>query len=336
MKKKLLAFANAGPLKRMFSAAKAQSVLDLYIYDAIGEDWYGDGISPTTVQQAIKDAGTIESIVVHINSPGGYAFDGTAIHNILRQQNVPVTVIVEGLAASAAFTVAMAGDAIQACDGAMMMLHNAWSFAIGDAKEMRKQADLLDKLSGTMCDLYAKRSGLSSEEVQLMMDNETWLNPQDCVDKGFATAILSTTPEKQEAAKGLAAKFDLSKFCSKLPETLKASVTIEKSSSTDPDGDGDDDSVIVDALNKAAELCQPFVGELQTAAADLDEGALKSVVADGNILIPTIQAAIAAAEKELGDDQASEAEPEGDEEMASTTSLSELQMWQERFEVAST
>jgi ATP-dependent Clp protease protease subunit len=96
---------------------------------------------------------------VHLNSPGGDCFDGTAIHNILRQQNVPVTMIIEGLAGSAAFTIAMAGDVIQVCDGAMMMLHNAWTFAMGDSKELRKTADLLDKVSGTMCDVYAKRSG---------------------------------------------------------------------------------------------------------------------------------------------------------------------------------
>lgn len=208
-------------VKRMFAAAKKSNELELFVYNTIGEDWYGEGITPQSVANAIKEAGEFSSITVHINSPGGASFDGVAIHNILRQQGVPVNVVVEGLAASAAFTVAMAGDSIKVCDGAMMMLHNAWSFTIGDAKEMRKMADLLDKVSGTMCDVYAKRSGLSAEDVQTLMDAETWLSPQEAVDKGFATEKLETTPEKSKEAAALAAKFDLSKFCAKVPENLK-------------------------------------------------------------------------------------------------------------------
>lgn len=209
-------------LKRMFAAAKKDSILELFVYNSIGEDWYGGGVTPQSVQDAIKAAGEFSSITVHINSPGGDSFDGVAIHNILRQQKVPVNVIVEGLAASAAFTIAMAGDTIGVCDGAMLMLHNAWSIAIGEAKDMRKMADLLEKVSGTMCDMYAKRSGLVAADVQLLMDAETWLTCDEAITKGFATEKVDTTPEKSAAAKTLAASFDLAKFGHKVPDSLKS------------------------------------------------------------------------------------------------------------------
>jgi ATP-dependent protease ClpP protease subunit len=302
-------------MKRMFAAATQARVLELFVYTVIGESWYDDGVTPTSVQTAIKNAGAIDKIVVHINSPGGDCFDGTAIHNILRQQNVPVTTIIEGLAASAAFTIAMAGDVIQVCDGAMMMLHNAWTFAMGDSKELRKTADLLDKVSGTMCDVYAKRSGMESAAVQQLMDEETWLSPQEAIDKGFATELLSTTPEKSKESKALAAQFDISKFCSKVPDKLKAGVTIEKQESGDPDGDGDNDSLVTSALNSAADLCSSYQQTLTTAVANYDEESLEAVVADGAILIPTVQAAIAAAQKELDEDEGT---GEGAEQVATT------------------
>ena len=211
-------------IKRMFAAKKQASVLELFIYGEIGEDWFGGGITPQSIVDAIKQAktdGGFDSITVHLNSPGGCAFDGVAILNVLRQQGVPVNVIVEGLAASAAFTIAMAGDTIQVCDGAMMMLHNAWSIAIGDAREMRSQADILDKVSATMSDVYAKRSGLPAADVTALMTAETWLTPQDAVTAGFADSVLSTTPEKNKEAAALVSQFNLAKMFQHVPETLK-------------------------------------------------------------------------------------------------------------------
>jgi ATP-dependent protease ClpP protease subunit len=223
----LLSPQSAAKPKPIFAAAKKANVLELCVYNEIGQNWCcDDGVTPASVQQALKDAGKVDSITVRINSPGGASFVGVAIHNILRQQGVPVSVIVEGLAASAAFTVAMAGDTIQVCDGAMMMLHNAWSCAVGDANAMREMADLLDKVSGTMRDLYAKRSGLSAGEVSALMDDTTWLTPQEAVEKGFATALLKTTPEKANEAKALAAQFDLARFYGKIPERVKQAIAV--------------------------------------------------------------------------------------------------------------
>ena len=209
------------PVKRLFAAATNGKELELLVYDVIGPDWMGEGITPKALQQAIKDAGAFDSITVRLNSPGGDEFDGTAIYNILRQQGKPVTAIVEGLAASAAFTIAMAGDKIQVCDGAMMMLHNALALVIGHAADMRAMADLLDKASGAMGEIYIKRSGQSAAAVKVMMDAETWLTPDEAVAKGFATERLSTTLDKSAQAQALLAQFDLAKFCANVPEALR-------------------------------------------------------------------------------------------------------------------
>jgi ATP-dependent Clp protease protease subunit len=204
-----------------FRAAKKVSDLHLFVYNIIGDSW-GYGITASAVQQAISAAGEFSAIILHINSPGGDCFEGIAIYNIVRQQKVPVTVIVEGLAASAAFTVAMAGDTIQIGDAAMMMLHNAWAYTSGYACEIRQVADLLDKLSGTMAELYAKRSALASVDVQSLMDAETWLTADEAIAKGFATEKLEADAEESSKALAFAASFNLDKLCAHVPEALKA------------------------------------------------------------------------------------------------------------------
>jgi ATP-dependent Clp protease, protease subunit len=228
-----------------FRAAKKAAVLELYVYNVIGDDW-GGGITSKDVQTAIKTAGKIDSINVHVNSPGGDCFEGVAIHNIIRQAGVPVNVIVEGLAASAAFTVSMCGDTIQACDGVMMMLHNAWCFASGYASDLRKIADLCEKTSTGMAEMYAKRSGLAVADVQTLMDAETWLSADESVAKGFATEKLDTTPEQATAAKALIAQFDLGRFGNRVPESIRAKAkktaateTTECDCPCDPCQDGD-------------------------------------------------------------------------------------------------
>lgn len=214
------------PLKRLFQAAKQSTTLELYIYDSIGYDfWTGGGVVAADVAKAIKEAGDYDSILLRINSPGGDVFEGAAIHTLLRTQGKPVNVIVDGLAASAAFTIAMAGDNIEVGEAAMMMLHNGWSMAVGEAKDLRQTADLLDKICGQMASVYSKRSGQSMEAVTAMMDAETWLTPEEAVEKGFANGVLTTSEDDAAAAKALAMQMlagsKTVKFAH-IPDTLKA------------------------------------------------------------------------------------------------------------------
>lgn len=200
-----------------FRAAKQANVLKLFVYDVIGSDFFGEGVTAANVQQSIKTAGAIDEIVVHLNSPGGDAFEGIAIHNIVRQAGVPVTSIVEGLAASAASVIAMAGDTIKICDGAMLMIHNAWCHASGYADDLRKTADLCEKNSAEIAGIYAKRSGRAQSDVQALMDAETWMTAAEAIAQGFADEPLATTAEQSSQARALAAQFNLASVGIKPP-----------------------------------------------------------------------------------------------------------------------
>jgi ATP-dependent protease ClpP protease subunit len=212
----------AAKLKPQFKASvQPGGVLELLVYEDIGLDWWsGEGVTAKTVKQSIDEAGIFTSISVRINSPGGDAFEGVAIYNLLRAQKKPVNVFVDGLAASAASIIAMAGDTITMGNNAMLMIHNAWSGCQGYASDMRKMADLLDKVSASVAQTYIDRAGLSAEEVKELMDAESWLNAQESLDKGLATAIAQND-ENDDAAMALAKSFKALKRLNKVPDALK-------------------------------------------------------------------------------------------------------------------
>jgi ATP-dependent Clp protease protease subunit len=214
-------------IKRGFSArAVAAGVqngeLVLYLYDDIGAGWFTEGVTAKGIANEITKAGTVSRIVMHINSPGGDVFEGIAIYNLVKQQGVPVTVIIDGLAASAASLIAMVGDDIKMGSNAMMMIHNAWTISVGDAAEMRKTADLLDKISGVITDTYAKRTEMAAAEVKALMDAETWMTADEAVANGFADSVLDTPKDEADQAAAMAASFDLDKRFAKVPDQFKA------------------------------------------------------------------------------------------------------------------
>jgi ATP-dependent Clp protease protease subunit len=216
--------------KPFFRASlQTNGTLELLVYEDIGENWWdGGGVTAKTVRQQIDQAGTFTRIAVRINSPGGDAFEGIAIHNVLRAQKMPVDVFVDGIAASAASIIAMAGDNITMGSNAMMMIHNAWSFCSGDAGDMRKMADTLDKVSASVAQTYIDRAKLSAADVKEMMDAESWLGAQECLDKGLCTAIAQND-ENDDAAMAMAGSFKALKRLKNVPRTLR-----------NDDADGDD------------------------------------------------------------------------------------------------
>src|SRR5436305_9007606 len=131
-----------------FSARTTNSVMEILVYEQIGANWDGTGVSVANVKAKL-DGSKYDSVHIRINSPGGDAFEGVAIKNLLQSTGKPVLVTVDGLAASAASIIAMAGDRIEMGEGSMLMIHNAWSLAVGDAREMRKTADTREKVSDT-------------------------------------------------------------------------------------------------------------------------------------------------------------------------------------------
>ena len=208
-------------MKRIFMAAVKASILEILVYDEIGENfWTGGGITPATVAAAIKAAGAFESIALRINSPGGSAFDGVAIYNLLRAQAKPIEVFVDGIAASAASVVAMAGDTINMGTGAMLMIHNAAWGCYGDAQALRAAADVIEGISVTIGEIYVKRTGQDAAAVKTIMDAETWMGGDEAVEKGFATQTVEQTDEQVAQAQQLARKFNLRAF-QHAPEGLK-------------------------------------------------------------------------------------------------------------------
>ncbi|MDP2358358.1 MAG: Clp protease ClpP [Beijerinckiaceae bacterium] len=197
-------------MRSWFTAkAAADSSADVAIYDEIGM-W---GVSARDFRDALKELGQVEQINLSINSPGGSVFDGIAIHNMLARHKAKVTVHIDGVAASIASVIAMAGDEIVMPQNAMMMIHNPAGVVVGQSKDMRDMAEALDKIRDAIVSSYSQRTKMQRDEINALLDAETWLTADEAVEMGFADR---TTEPVQ-----MAASFDLSKF--KHPPTGLAS-----------------------------------------------------------------------------------------------------------------
>lgn len=157
---------------------------EVFIYDEIGF-W---GVTAADFIKDIRDIST-PKITLRINSPGGDVFDGVAIYNAIRRQDAEVNVFIDGLAASAASFIAMAGDTVTMSPKSQMMIHDAWGLVIGPADDMRKMADMLDKTSDNIASIYADRAGGTVEEWRGKMRDESWFSDQEAVDAGLADRI---------------------------------------------------------------------------------------------------------------------------------------------------
>ena len=165
--------------------AKTADTAEISIYDEIG----GWGISAQQFAKDFKALGNnLKQINLHIHSPGGDVFDGIAIYNLLKNHPANVTVYIDGLAASMASVIAMASNEVIMPENAMM-IHKPWGIQGGDAEDMRKYADLLDKVENTLIPAYANKTGKSPEELAEMLSAETWLNGKECVEQGFADKL---------------------------------------------------------------------------------------------------------------------------------------------------
>lgn len=166
--------------------AKANDTAEISIYDEIGF-W---GVTAQSFSKDLKALGNdLKQINLHIHSPGGDVFDGIAIYNLLKNHPANVTVYIDGLAASMASVIAMAGNEVIIPENAMMMIHKPWGIQGGDAEDMRKYADLLDKVENTLIPAYANKTGKTPEELAEMLSAETWLNGKECVEQGFADKL---------------------------------------------------------------------------------------------------------------------------------------------------
>ena len=132
-----------------------------------------------------------EDIEVRINSVGGEIREGITIYNLLKSYAGNVKVIVDGCAASIASIIALGGDELVMNEGSFIMIHNPWTGMMGEAKDLRQEADLLDLMTNELVNIYVQATGLDEGEIRQMMDEETWLNPTDAIEKGFANSVAT-------------------------------------------------------------------------------------------------------------------------------------------------
>ena len=169
----------------------------LYLSGEISDEtWFGDEVTPRLFKDELMTGSG--DITLWINSPGGDVFAAAQIYNMLMDYPGQVTVKIDGLAASAASVIAMAGSQVEMSPVAMMMIHNPITVAIGDSKEMQKAIDMLAEVKESIVNAYEIKTGLSRNKISRLMDAESWLNAKKAVELGFADSILYTDegPEK--------------------------------------------------------------------------------------------------------------------------------------------
>lgn len=186
----------------------------LTLSGTVGDDWWGDAFSYSDVILALAEVEEDAALTIHINSGGGIATEGAAIHSLLANRKGQTDIVVEGIAASAASLIAMAGQTIRMAEGAVMMIHDPAGFTVGTSADHAKQIESLEALATAYARVYAAKSGKTADECRELMKAERWFTPEDAVAEGFADGVL----ERPAAA---VAMFDYTKY-SHAPRELRA------------------------------------------------------------------------------------------------------------------
>lgn len=186
--------------RNYFSLEKANQTATINIYgDICSWAWEELGeMSAVNLSKQLETIGDVNEIHVFINSYGGEVAEGLAIYNALKRHKAKVTTFCDGFACSIASVIFMAGDERIMNESSLLMIHNAWTYAVGNSEELRKQADDLEKITQASVEAYKSHSSLSEEEIKALMDAETWILPSEALEYGFATKI--DKPENQNAS----------------------------------------------------------------------------------------------------------------------------------------
>ena len=166
---------------------KSATRAEIDLYGSIGEDNWGDGISAKSFSIALGELPkSVNQIDLRVNSGGGDVFDGMTIYNRLKQHKAKVTVYIDGVAASIASIIAMAGDEIVMGEGALMMIHKPWTMAMGDSRELEETIDRLNDVEEQMLGIYERGTGLGRAELRKMIAETTWFDADQALEAGFA------------------------------------------------------------------------------------------------------------------------------------------------------
>lgn len=215
-------------MKRYYSLYQdaENKTADIYIYgDITSWPWLESDVSSYTLSKELQELDeSIEHINVYINSYGGEVAEGLAIYNALKRHKAKVTTYVDGFACSIASVIFAAGDERIMSDTSLLMIHNAWARAAGNANDLRKQAEDLEKITQASINAYMQIVNIEEDELKEMMDNDTWLNGKEALEMGFATKLIEVA-EKEVATQSIR-KSLMQKI--KEPKKTLAKVTIEE------------------------------------------------------------------------------------------------------------
>lgn len=197
-------------MKQFFKMSAAKDVGRVDIYDEIG--FWGTNAAMFARQWKEIEASS-KRIDVHISSPGGNLFDALTIYNLIQQSEKPVTIYVDGLAASSASLIAMAGKETRMAENALMMLHNPYTVTIGNKAEHESAIQVLEAATKATIVAYARKSGKTDDEIAAILDEETWYGATEAKDAGFVDKVIKAVP--------MAAKFDANTYGFSVPEAFQ-------------------------------------------------------------------------------------------------------------------
>ncbi len=185
-----------------FKTAKNEATksAEILVYGVIGADWMDEGLTGKRFAEAVNALGAVTEIHCRVNSVGGSAFEAQAMYNTLIAHPAKKIMSVEGIAASAASFFVMAGDQIRMYANAMMMIHRAWNFTIGNVDDHQKSIDMLSRLDGVVADVYAKRAGKDVSVFADLMAKESWFTAEEAKAQGLCTEIIPNKTGEEPAA----------------------------------------------------------------------------------------------------------------------------------------
>ena len=179
---------SAATPRQWFNVEKNTEIPSVFIYDQIGQDWWGEGISPQAFIEQVK-AIESDAFNLFLNTPGGFVNDGLAIYHQLDRLDKYITVYIDGIAASIGSVIAMAGDKIIMPENTEQMIHDPWGMAIGNSRDLRELADHMDRTKERILNIYHKRTGYDRDKISELMANETYISAKDAVEWGFADEL---------------------------------------------------------------------------------------------------------------------------------------------------
>lgn len=215
------------------------------------ESWWGDEVTPQEFREELKNH-TDSKLTVVLNSGGGDVFAGLSIYNALRELDAEVTIRVDGLAASIASIIAMAGDKVIMSPGSLMMIHRPSVFAAGNEDDLAKAIALLQKIEESIAPIYVERSGLSAEKISEMLEAETWMTAEEAVELGFADEVIKTGKDTLKATIQNALHGD---FAYTMEATKQSMASFAEKVALSEDTEGEDNDVV--EPNKAEEPDAP-------------------------------------------------------------------------------